>query len=40
MAATQKDPGMTGRFQSLVVDALNAVMTEMCGECRQGRIRS
>lgn len=35
MAATQKDPEMTGRFQSLVVHAFNAAMTEMCKECRQ-----
>jgi uncharacterized 2Fe-2S/4Fe-4S cluster protein (DUF4445 family) len=33
MAAIQKDPEMTGRFQSLVVEALNAAMAEMCGEC-------
>jgi uncharacterized 2Fe-2S/4Fe-4S cluster protein (DUF4445 family) len=35
MAATQKDPQMTRRFQSLVVEALNAAIAEMCGECRK-----
>jgi uncharacterized 2Fe-2S/4Fe-4S cluster protein (DUF4445 family) len=35
MAATLKSPEMTERFQSLVVEALNAAMAEMCRECQQ-----
>ncbi len=35
MAATLKSPKMTERFQSLVVEALNAAMAEMCRECQQ-----
>jgi uncharacterized 2Fe-2S/4Fe-4S cluster protein (DUF4445 family) len=35
MATTQRNPEMTGRFQSLVVEALNTAMTEMCRECRR-----
>jgi uncharacterized 2Fe-2S/4Fe-4S cluster protein (DUF4445 family) len=30
MAATQKDPKMAGRFQTIIVEALNEAMKEMC----------
>jgi uncharacterized 2Fe-2S/4Fe-4S cluster protein (DUF4445 family) len=35
MAAVEKKPEMAARFQSLVVEALNAAVSEMCRECRR-----
>jgi uncharacterized 2Fe-2S/4Fe-4S cluster protein (DUF4445 family) len=35
MATILKNPVMTERFQSLVVEALNVAMAEMCRECQQ-----
>lgn len=35
IAATQKDAEMARRFQSLIVDALNAAMRDMCDEHRK-----
>jgi uncharacterized 2Fe-2S/4Fe-4S cluster protein (DUF4445 family) len=35
MAATLKKPEMTDRFQSLIVEALNTTMADMCRECQK-----